>query len=592
VIRSKAMRLKFAMSAMVCRISWVALLAPLLVLIILALASCSGSDSDSSGFSDPSGSTVEDEPTEQDPAGPSSSDSAEFDAPLTIEDLENQWAETRADLIESLNTEIAAGRYGVDSNNVLHGPAQFELDLTTCPSGWSETAGVTDQSITIGLTTAQSGLGAVFGDAATGLGFYLDEVNTDGGIDGRQVDLMIDDDSYEPGQTASLVAERLATDEAFSITTMGTSTSLTVYDALNSACVPQPFVMSTHPAWGDPSEHPWTVGLPLSAATEPIIWGEWIGENLAADLPVTVGTISLANDSGLPLADTFADWAGEHPEVIDSVVSVEHSSVGGSLDSYVATLAEAEPDVVIIMTVDRFCIPVINAVSAIGPATSSLDTTDGLNQDNGSEAGASDVSDPDGVEVGEDSSLSLKARILSSACADESLYLGPAGEAADGLLAVDGGLLTLDVSNSGLGSDPVESPAVERGGLSEPNAVWLNHMQERLAEEGLDAPSDLLVSGYGLLGWAQVEALRIAAELDGGLTRSNLLLALRALDLVHPMLVEGISFQTNGLDDAYPIEGATLTAFDAETGQWAPDGDLIDANGQSSTCSWQENSCR
>ena len=74
--------------------------------------------------------------------------------------------------------------------------------------------------------------------------------------------------------------------------------------------------------------------------------------------------------------------------------------------------------------------------------------------------------------------------------------------------------------------------------------------RELLADAGVDYhTSGSFGSGF-IFSWAFVQAVRIAGELDGGLTRPNLILALRTMDMTHPMNLPGIGFNMNGNADA------------------------------------------
>ena len=51
----------------------------------------------------------------------------------------------------------------------------------------------------------------------------------------------------------------------------------------------------------------------------------------------------------------------------------------------------------------------------------------------------------------------------------------------------------------------------------------------------------------------------IAGQLHGGLTRTNLMLAQRAMDMTNPMFtLPGVKFNMNGNKDAYLLEGSDL----------------------------------
>jgi hypothetical protein len=58
-------------------------------------------------------------------------------APASMDEWEALWASERQAIID----DITANGYGVGDDNVLRGPAGFEVDLNNCPGDWSDTGG-------------------------------------------------------------------------------------------------------------------------------------------------------------------------------------------------------------------------------------------------------------------------------------------------------------------------------------------------------------------------------------------------------------------------------------------------------------------
>ncbi len=449
----------------------------------------------------------------------------------SIEELEAQWAEARAAVVDAIN----AGGYGVNDENVLIGPAGFEIDLSSCPSDWSDTAGLGD-AITIGHTTAQSGNLAAYGNIAAGMDTYFDYVNETGGIGGLPIELVVKDDEYVATKTIELVDEILQAEDPFYVTTLGSPNTLAVYDSLNDKCVPHPFVMTGHPAWGDPEGHPWTTGLQMSYSTEAVFWGNWIKQNLAADLPVKVAGLVMDNDFGLAYEDSFEKWVEANPDVVGEFVAVPHDPAAPTVTNEMTTIAASNPDVFISMTAGNPCLLAVQ------------------------EAGNSGLTE------------TAKASFAPSVCKDANAYMIPAGDAADGFYIVGGGLKTT--------TDPQYA-----------DDAFISFLNEKLEEADLDTSVGLYGTGFGQFGWAHVEALRIAAELEGGLTRTNLMLAQRAMDVIHPLTLDGITFSVNGNEDGYFIEGSEFSQYDAANESWTQLGGAIDLNGSSPNCQWSEAGC-
>ena len=462
-------------------------------------------------------------------AEPASADPLDVTAdtePATLTELEALWSEQRRAVVARLRD----AEFGV-ADNVLTGPGDFVVDLNRCPAGWlDEVPAAGPIQIVHVLSSAD------FGAYALGAKAYFDHVNGNGGIGGRQIDYEIVDDQLIPTKTIEAVDDRLD-GSAIGITTFGTPTSQAVFDQLNRECIPQPFVGSGHPAWGDPEAHPWTIGLQLSYASEMLHWGNWMKRNLTGQTPVKVAALTIDNDYGRAYQAAFERWVAANGDVVSEVVAVTHDADAIDVSDEIAEVRAASPEVFLALTA--------------GPACGSA------------------------VDAGEASGLDdlLIARFLPVACTDPHRFLIPNGRDGDGYLAVDGGVKALDDPNHE--GDP-----------------FVRFIDGLLAEVELE-PGQLPAAGAGAgqFAWAYVEALRVAAELDGGITRTNFLLALRSLELRHPMVVAGISFSTDGADDAYPIEGARMMRYSAGQESWQAEALVVDLNGATPSCNWDGSVC-
>ncbi|MFT7648131.1 MAG: branched-chain amino acid transport system substrate-binding protein [Candidatus Poriferisodalaceae bacterium] len=450
----------------------------------------------------------------------------------TMEGIEASWAHNRDGIVADLTAGIEAGDYGVGEDGVLRGPSGFEIDINECPGDWSDTGGITDTEVRLGLTLAQSGNLAAYGNIALGWQSYINYVNENGGIDGKDVVLIVKDDGYVAAQTIEFVDELIEAENVFYIVTLGSPNTLATYDKINEECIPQPFVMTGHPAWGDPVKHPWTSGLQLSYSTEAILWGNWIKANLADQLPVVVSGLVMDNDFGLAYEKGFEAYVEANPDVVSEFIAVRHDPAAPTLTNEVTTVAASDPDVFISMTAGNPCLLAIQEVEKAGL----LETLD--------------------------------AYFTPSVCKGIAAYMTPAGDAADGWQIVGGGAKDTTDPNY----------------IDEPFIAFLNG---QLEADGLDPSISLLGTGF-LYGWPNVEVTRIAAELPGGLTRTNFILALRSFSGTHPLLLDGMSFAADGAADAFFVEGSDFSVFDAENQSWTIVGDVVDVNGGSPNCAWNK----
>jgi hypothetical protein len=109
-----------------------------------------------------------------------------------------------------------------------------------------------------------------------------------------------------------------------------------------------------------------------------------------------------------------------------------------------------------------------------------------------------------------------------------------------------------------------------------------------LSARGID-PSVETNLGLGMIyGWAWVQIFQIAGQLDGGLTRTNLMLALRSIDMTNPFQLQGITFHMDGNKDAYLTEGGIYQQYDSAKQTWVSQGSVINLDGKSKNCNFDQ----
>jgi len=460
--------------------------------------------------------------------------------PTTMDGWEARWAEQRAAVVANLAAQ-GAGRTA--DGRTVRGVGGFSIDLSACPAGWSDTEGLTNTQIKLGMTAPLTGPMADYGNIARAMQVQINALNAAGGITDslgrtRTVSLVVHDDGYDPTRTIPLVDSLLDADKVFAMVTTGTPGTMSTYDKLNQRCVPQPFALTGHPAWADPAFHPWTTGLPLSNATEALFWMVYIEVNIDQLAPnggvVDVAALVIDNDFGrlydkamraLVAGSRFKDRIAYTTQLISPTAT----SVAGAM----AALTATNPEVFIAMTGGTTCVAAIQQATALGMNSS------------------------------------VPVRFLPSVCQASSFVskaaVGSSG--AQGWMIVNGGLK--DLNSSRYNTDP-----------------YVLRARNQLSAAGYDpAASGSFGTGYAA-GWPQLQALRIAAALPGGLTRSNLMIAIRAMDMTHPMLVDGVGFNLYGSVDARPIEGGVYQSRNTATETWQDMGGIVELSGRSTNCRW------
>ena len=160
----------------------------------------------------------------------------------SIEQWEELWSEERAAIVE----RIKSNGWGKSADGTtLTGPEGYEVDLSACPAGWSDTEGITDTAIKVGHTAPLSGTRADIGNYMHLFNALLAHSNEEGGFPDstgkvRQAQLEMRDDAYDPARTIPLVDELIDSQKVFAVGTVGTPNQVRVFGRLNERCIPIP----------------------------------------------------------------------------------------------------------------------------------------------------------------------------------------------------------------------------------------------------------------------------------------------------------------------------------------------------------------
>jgi branched-chain amino acid transport system substrate-binding protein len=105
----------------------------------------------------------------------------------------------------------------------------------------AKTQGVTDKEIVLGLITDLSGPVSQYGkESRNGMLLKIEEINAKGGINGRKIRLVAEDNGYDP-KKAVLAAQKLVSgDNVFAVLGhLGTATNISCRKALRKSCTNQ-----------------------------------------------------------------------------------------------------------------------------------------------------------------------------------------------------------------------------------------------------------------------------------------------------------------------------------------------------------------
>jgi branched-chain amino acid transport system substrate-binding protein len=222
-------------------------------------------------------------------------------------------------------------------------------------SGVSATAasvpGVSDTEIVLGMQLPQTGAASPgynkIDDAARA---YFDYVNSKGGVNGRNIKLVVKDDEYKAGRTITTARELINNDKVFAFFgSVGTQTHLAVVKDINRRGIPDLFVNSGYSGfYTDPKKYPNTFGGLGTYTVEAKILGKYLKEKYADK---KIGVLWQSDDFGRnALAGlTASGLKFEAKKTSASFVSGTHGSIG--LGTQIGQLKANGVDIVIIAAV-------------------------------------------------------------------------------------------------------------------------------------------------------------------------------------------------------------------------------------------------
>jgi branched-chain amino acid transport system substrate-binding protein len=149
--------------------------------------------------------------------------------------------------------------------------------------GSAPTPGVTATQILIGTTTPLTGPAAPgYSEIAPAANAVFEWVNAQGGIYGRKIKYLIDNDEYDPTLTSSLTRQLVLSSKIFAdVGPLGTPTGLAVQPYLNTQGVPQLFIESGCLCWDNPTQYPWSFGWQPNYVVEGKILGQYVAQHFA-----------------------------------------------------------------------------------------------------------------------------------------------------------------------------------------------------------------------------------------------------------------------------------------------------------------------
>jgi branched-chain amino acid transport system substrate-binding protein len=365
----------------------------------------------------------------------------------------------------------------------------------------AQETGVTDDTIKIGLVQPFSGPASAYSQIAYTNEAYIKMINDNGGVCGRQIELITYDDGYSPPKTVEQTRKLVESDGVFLIFNgLGTPTNSAIHKYMNAKEVPQLFVATGASKFGDPENFPWTMGWQPNYIAEGKIYARYILENHPDG---KIGILYQNDDYGKDYINGLRAGLGDKA---DSMIVMEqpYEVADPTVDSQIINLKASGADIFLNIATPKF------AAQAIKKA----------------------------AEISWDA-----VHIVNSVSNSVGSVLKPAGfENAVGLISAN------------YGKDPQDPQWEGDAGLKK----WSDFM-DKYYPDG-DKTSSFTVYGYGVTQTLE-HVLKSACD---NLTREGVMKAAASIkDFETDTGLPGIKINTSATD-FYPIEQMQLMKFNGE----------------------------
>lgn len=200
---------------------------------------------------------------------------------------------------------LALGACSADDEAAESTPAKDGAGSETCENG----PGVTDSTIKIGVTTPLSGPAATTGQAhLAGQQAYVDKVNADGGIHGRQLELVTQDDTGDPQKAAANAQYLIEREGVFALWgNVGSAAASAIQPIAEKADVPLLFPFALGRTLTEPAQ-PNTFSIATPAYLQTRILSDFLA-NEPDFADKKVGLMVINSPDGAETAEGFADGA-------------------------------------------------------------------------------------------------------------------------------------------------------------------------------------------------------------------------------------------------------------------------------------------
>ena len=222
--------------------------------------------------------------------------------------------------------------------------------------------GATDTEIKVGNIMPYSGPASAYATIGKTEAAYFNKLNSEGGINGRKVNLIQYDDAYSPPKMVEQARKLVESDEVLLIfNPLGTPGNTAIQKYMNAKKVPQLFVSTGAAKWNDPKNFPWTMGWQPSYQVEARIYAKYILQKYPGK---TIGVLYQNDDFGKDYLIGLHDGLGDQAKKL-IIVESSYETSSPTVDSQIVQIKGANPDIFVNIATPKFAAQAIKKAAEL-----------------------------------------------------------------------------------------------------------------------------------------------------------------------------------------------------------------------------------
>jgi branched-chain amino acid transport system substrate-binding protein len=223
--------------------------------------------------------------------------------------------------------------------------------------------GVTDSEIKIGNVMPYSGPASAYAAIGKTEAAYFKMINDQGGINGRKINFISYDDSFNPPKTVEQVRRLVESDEVYVLfNVVGTAGNSAIQKYLNQKKIPHIFISSGAAKFEDPEQFPWSMAWWPGFKSEARIYAKYIQQHYPDK---TIGILYQNDDSGKDYLAGFREAFGAET-ARKIAIELPYEVTAPTVDSQVVQIKSANVDIFINLGTPKFAAQAIKKIAEMG----------------------------------------------------------------------------------------------------------------------------------------------------------------------------------------------------------------------------------